>query len=184
MPDNLRMQIYRNQNQKETEELVAIWQANNRYEWTDLTFEIIEEILRSRLDTLPPQNEPIYKLVKYEPEEVFENADMEAFLKAEDAPIFYDPRQVLRFEKWLNRVAIVAVVATGVVTLLGMPEIHQTIASIFPQNVIWRAGVWFIIVWLMSFLVGIQCLLLYFSLRSLSVILKILMEMEYNSRKA
>ncbi len=59
MSDDLHRQLYRNFNQKPTDELVEIWQINNRAEWSELTFDVIQEILLERLVELPPQNEPI-----------------------------------------------------------------------------------------------------------------------------
>jgi hypothetical protein len=59
MSDDFRKQLYRNLNQKETDELIEIWQANNHIEWTEMTFDLIREILRERLSELPPQNKPI-----------------------------------------------------------------------------------------------------------------------------
>lgn len=54
MSEDRHAQQYRTFNQKETDELVEIWQTNNRYEWADLTFDVIREILQERLGELPP----------------------------------------------------------------------------------------------------------------------------------
>jgi len=59
MSDNNRKQIYENFNQKSTNELIEIWQTNNRVDSNDMTFDVIREILLERLATIPPQNEPI-----------------------------------------------------------------------------------------------------------------------------
>ena len=63
--EELRKYIYNNLNQKKTDELVEIWQKNDRIEWTDEAFAVIQEILLDRLGELPPQAEPI--LHKQEP---------------------------------------------------------------------------------------------------------------------
>jgi hypothetical protein len=55
MNDDLRTQIYNSMNLKETDELVEIWQQQNSKEWSDLAFDVVEEILRDRLGELPPQ---------------------------------------------------------------------------------------------------------------------------------
>jgi hypothetical protein len=55
MNDDFRSQIYNNMSLKDTEELVSIWQRHNSKEWTDLAFEVVEEILRNRLGELPAQ---------------------------------------------------------------------------------------------------------------------------------
>ena len=61
MSDNFRKQVYRNLRYMETDELVEIWQTNDRLEWTDTAFDVIREILQERLEELPPQNEPVYE---------------------------------------------------------------------------------------------------------------------------
>jgi len=66
MRDDFRKQLYRNLNQKSDQELAAIWRTNNRVEWSELTFDVIQEILQERLNDLPPQNEPITELTKEE----------------------------------------------------------------------------------------------------------------------
>ena len=40
--------------EKETEELLEIWQDHNIDEWDTVVFEILEEILQIRLGFLPP----------------------------------------------------------------------------------------------------------------------------------
>jgi hypothetical protein len=59
MSDDYRKQLYKNFNQKTTDELIEIWQTNNRAEWAETTFDIIREIFQERLGELPSQNEPI-----------------------------------------------------------------------------------------------------------------------------
>ncbi len=61
MSEDRHTQLYRTFNQKDTDELIEIWQANERYEWADLTFDVIGEILQERLGELPPQDEPVYE---------------------------------------------------------------------------------------------------------------------------
>lgn len=59
MSDHFREQLYRDLNQKTTEELTEIWQVNNRAELSDTAFDVIKTILQERLVELPPQKEPI-----------------------------------------------------------------------------------------------------------------------------
>jgi len=56
MTDQLREQIRHNLNQKETDELVRMWQKNDRNEWSDMAFEVIHDILKDRHAEIPPQN--------------------------------------------------------------------------------------------------------------------------------
>ncbi len=60
MSDDLRDQIYNNMNMRDTDELLDIWQTNNRYEWTDTAFDVIRQILQQRIGQLPEQDEPVY----------------------------------------------------------------------------------------------------------------------------
>jgi hypothetical protein len=55
MNDDLRSQIHNSMSLKETSELINIWQRHNLNEWSDLAFEVVENILRERLGELPPQ---------------------------------------------------------------------------------------------------------------------------------
>jgi hypothetical protein len=53
--NSLRQQIYKSMNEKDTRELSEIWKANDRNEWSDQTFDIIEEILQNREVEIPEQ---------------------------------------------------------------------------------------------------------------------------------
>jgi hypothetical protein len=72
-------QIYNNLKLKETDELVTIWETNNRAEWTDIAFDVIQEILLHRLDTLPKQDEPTYEIIEADSNEEtdFENEQVD-----------------------------------------------------------------------------------------------------------
>jgi hypothetical protein len=69
MNDDLRNQVFETLNQKETDELVEIWKKNDRVEWSDLAFDVIQEILQNRFGEIPKQNEPILEYVEQEIEE-------------------------------------------------------------------------------------------------------------------
>lgn len=53
--DLLRQQIYKSMDMKDTQELSEIWKANDRGQWSDQTFEVIEEILQNRNAEIPEQ---------------------------------------------------------------------------------------------------------------------------------
>jgi len=59
MTEELRQQIYTRLSQKETAELVEMWQTNDRATWTEMAFDVIREILQERLVELPPQGKPV-----------------------------------------------------------------------------------------------------------------------------
>ena len=48
MTNELHKQIYNELNLRETNDLLEIWQTNNRAEWSDIAFEIIKQILTER----------------------------------------------------------------------------------------------------------------------------------------
>jgi uncharacterized membrane protein YhaH (DUF805 family) len=70
MSDYIRDEIFKTQNQKETSELLEIWKTNNRLEWSDITFDVIQEILKARGVEIPPQNEPILSVPKPVPPDI------------------------------------------------------------------------------------------------------------------
>jgi len=61
MSEELRDQIYSSMNMKDTDELIEIWETNNRYEWTDTAFDVVHQILLNRIDELPEQNDPVFE---------------------------------------------------------------------------------------------------------------------------
>ncbi len=61
MDDDLHHQIRTSLVQMPTEDLLSIWCGNDRYEWSDTTFEIIREILLERHIELPLQGSPAYQ---------------------------------------------------------------------------------------------------------------------------
>ncbi len=58
-PDNdaYKSQIYFRMDEKDTNELLDIWEENNRAAWTDEAFEAIKAILMKRLGSVPEQEE-------------------------------------------------------------------------------------------------------------------------------
>jgi uncharacterized membrane protein YhaH (DUF805 family) len=76
MDNDLRTQIYRNFDQKDTDELIEIWQTNNQIEWTEMTFDVIREILQKRLPKLPPQDIPITKASELNKKDSIEDTSM------------------------------------------------------------------------------------------------------------
>ena len=172
MSNELRKQIYSNFNLKETDELVEIWQKNDRVEWSEDAFSIIQEILQERLGELPSQNEPI-----------LEYTDDSEGEDDENLPEFYKPREVLRLEKCLNWAAIASIVASIISSLLGLKQMQQIVLSYFIVNGSgWDLVSWLIATVIFIFVVGLQSIIIYFPLKALGTILKILMEIEFNSR--
>ncbi len=186
MSDDFKRQIRDSFEQKETEELLALWQANNRAEWSALSFEVIAEILQDRLGEIPAQGEPCYELTKIEekePEVDLRDEDDPAsplypFLCVENAPVLYRPKDVLRLERGLNCVAIAAAALSLIqwVVLFVGAIIHSHM-ELLP---------WLKMNGLSSLLglglVIVSAAITFVTLRALAVILKMLMQMEFRSR--
>ena len=88
--DRLREHVRRQMREKETAELIAIWQENDREAWTDDAFEAVREVLLERLGELPEQGLP-------------ENED---FLPEDDAEIEYPPdKKLIWIADWSARLS-------------------------------------------------------------------------------
>ena len=59
MNNNLRTEIRSRMTPKDTDELLEIWRTNNRFDWSDDAFDVIEQILKERGVEIPEQNKPI-----------------------------------------------------------------------------------------------------------------------------
>ena len=81
MNDNLRAQIRANLDQKETAELVEIWQKHNLNEWTELTFDIVQEILQERQVVLPQQGVPSTQKFDSEIDKITDLGELEQKIK-------------------------------------------------------------------------------------------------------
>lgn len=184
MSSDFRKQVYNNLNLKDTDELVEIWKRNDHVEWTETTFSVIQEILQERLDELPPQGEPIIEYVDDDDNDVDESEDKTDFdfiIDGADLPEFYNPYEVLRLETWLHHAAIVAIIASIIYNLLGLQQMQRTVLGFFNNNEM-NFVAWLIAIVIYVFAAGLQCILIYFPLKALGSILRILMEMEFNSR--
>jgi tetratricopeptide (TPR) repeat protein len=51
--DSLKQQIYASMDMKDTHELLAIWETNDRESWSDETFEAIQAVLQNRRVEIP-----------------------------------------------------------------------------------------------------------------------------------
>lgn len=183
MSNDLRKQVYNSFNLKETDELLEIWQTNDHVQWSEDAFNVIQEILQQRLGEFPPQNEPILEyLDDNEDEDTDKETDFEFLIDDENPPEFYNPHKVLRLEKWLYKAAIASIVASVISSLIALPQLQQIVLSYFMNNTEWNFVAWMITIVTFVFAVGLQSIIIYFPLKALGSILKILMEMEFNSR--
>jgi hypothetical protein len=172
MTDSLRNQVYNNLNQKSTDELLAIWVQNNREEWSELAFALIQSILEERGKAIPEQkqenrqNDPIQT-----PRELDDN---------DDAPVFYNPQQVLKITEWLEWTAIASLVF---ISLQGIIESWPVVSMWFSMPGIAHANAIGAGMALVMLVVTIfSAIMTYLTLRAIAYILKVLMEFEFNSR--
>jgi hypothetical protein len=178
MNDNLYRQIFNNLNLKETEELVDIWITNDRFEWSDLAFEAVKAILAERLETVPPQNEPLFehKVTKEKGTGLLQN-EQDAF------PRLYDPMEVIRLNRMINLSASAVVAASILTGMLNLPNLQQIFLSFFiNNNQTALLFSWVSAAMLSIITITLECFISYFAIKSLASILAILMEMEFNSR--
>ena len=185
MSNHLKEQIYKNMNLKETDELLEIWQKNDRMEWSNTAFEVIKEILMERLGEIPRQDKPIFE---YDGEEDIDDdtysfTDLELkIIDDENPPEFYDPFETLKISNWIEKAALASVVIAAVGGFTQLPKTQSIIMTYFYGNP--SLGLLATIIAIVIIVVGIlfQIVIMYFPLRALSLILKILMQMEFNSR--
>jgi hypothetical protein len=174
-------------NTKDSDELLDIWQENDRVEWSDTAFDVIKEILIERLGEVPPQNEPIFEYVyvddKVKDSETYGfSEETLAIVDDENPPDFYDPFEVLRVSKWIDWSAKAMAIVITLQNLLRFSDFKGFVASYFaryPNNLV----VYLITLIVLAINTAIGVVITYWLLSSLSRVLRILMQMEFNSRK-
>jgi hypothetical protein len=186
MNTSLRSQIYSRMNLKDTDELIQIWQLNDRREWSDEAFEIVKEILVERGAPVPEQNEPIFAasdLPEPTSDDGLEEWEARA-LDDENQPEFYDTLEVITLKENINKAAKAVVVIYLLINLTEFQWYVSVVQSYFFGNYEFRPLIYLIAVLLVCLNAAISIAVVYFPLKALAHILRILMEMEFRSRKA
>ena len=169
---------------KETEELLEIWRANNRFEWSDAALDIVKEILTERGIELPAQHEPMYERPEDEIDEEHDFSEGELrIIGDENPPDFYDPFDVVLITKQIDRIAKWMIVFTILYNAINYQRIMGMVQPIFIRNLD-SVFVHVFAVLLLAINTAIGIVLSYFPLKALAHVLRILMEMEFRSRKA
>lgn len=180
---SLREQIHDRMNLKETEELLEIWQNNHRFEWSDDAFDVINEILKERGVDIPEQNEQIYERKEEEKLEDYDFSDEELrIIDDENPPDFYNPFDVLLTTKRIDWMANAMVLFTILYNIFNFPSTMQIVQPYFirnPNSVL----VYIFTTLVIALNAAIGIIVVYFPLKALAHILRILMEMEFRSRK-
>jgi hypothetical protein len=158
--------------------------SNDREEWSENAFEIIREILVKRGADIPEQNEfiPDKKDENDTPRNVEEFTEMELkIIDDENPPAFYDPFEVLKISNWMElsaKVMVGFVILYNLVTYSSTNALIKVWFSVNPNPFLETA----ITLLLVALNTAIGAGISYFALITLSRVLKILMEMEFNSR--
>jgi hypothetical protein len=176
--EEFRKQLYNNLNMRETEELTAIYEYNDHYEWDDLTFEVIKEILQKRLNEVPTQGKPVYEENKTDEYE-YDEEDIVGV----NAPVFYKPKETLWVVAWLNRAAIASLIISFLLNINNLAQTERVVlGTVFGGHLEWEYLAWVFAFINLLLTVGWTFVTVYIPLKALEFILKILMETEFNSR--
>ena len=186
--EKLRQQIYSNLNLKETEELLDIWQTNNRGAWSDEAFEVIQDVLKERGVEIPQQDEPVYEVEEETTDEEPPDEDgleeWEAkILDDESQPEFYDTLEVITLKDNIDKVAKAVIVVYALQSITIFQWVSQLVASYFPDRQLFMPLTYLISIVYVVLSAAISIAIVYFPLKALVQILRILMEMEFRSRK-
>ncbi|HLO32916.1 MAG TPA: hypothetical protein VK249_27475 [Anaerolineales bacterium] len=185
MSNDLRDQIYNELNLRETEDLLEIWQTNDHEEWSETAFEVIKGILIERLGEVPPQELPGDE---QEEEEILEDDGLEKWeaqlLDDKSQPEFYDTLEVITLKDSINKTAKAVIVVYALANLINI----QGYVSLAESYFVGHEGLFTPLIYFLAFIfvslnAAVSIAIVYFPLKALTYILRILMEMEFNSRK-
>lgn len=165
--ETLRNTVYRNMNTKETDELLEIWVGNRRYEWSDIAFDVIRQILEERGMALPPQDE-----AKTSPAIEIDPDDQPVAIADENndnQPVFYNPQSLLFYANAASKAAWI---------ILGINVVF-TLWKYFSYLVAFKENPFTFLSILLTLTTHV---LEFFLLQGVSLGLRVLMEFEFNSR--
>jgi hypothetical protein len=193
MNKDFRQRIYNNMSLKETDDLLRIWFENNRDDWSDIAFEIIEEILIERLGKIPSiEDSTIQTLLQSNQEKEDTAAEeldnltlaMDQIKETGHITVFYDPNEVIQIKRFINKGLIYVIGALILFSLIKAPEMFNIIHSFFSHDPKWILLAITLTFFMFVLCVTFECFIYYIGFKSLSSILGILMEMEFSSRKS
>ncbi|HUI89456.1 MAG TPA: hypothetical protein VLX61_12105 [Anaerolineales bacterium] len=114
---------------------------------------------------------------------------MEAVLSKEefkraDAAVFYKPKNALKLAYWLDKAALISIGVSIAVGLTAFPNTWNIASQYFHGTQGFNLVIAIIASFIILIGIGLQILTTYFPLKALAYILRVLMEMEFNSRKS
>jgi ABC-type multidrug transport system fused ATPase/permease subunit len=104
-PESLRSIIYKNMQEKDTDELIVIRRMHTEQGWSDEALEVVEQILAERLGALPPADE--------------EGADLEEELN-EDVKTEFNAAFYRRLARWASILSWVSLAISAFIVVLGL----------------------------------------------------------------
>ena len=181
MNDELRTQIRNNLKLKDIYELLNMWKTNNRAEWSDITFEVLREILEERIGEVPPQDDPIFESKNNIVEDNGREEWELRLLNDENQPGLYNTQDVLKLRANINKVASATVILYILLGVLNFSFVRMLFQGVvLPTSEIIKSLPDILFTMLN---VGFRIAITYFPLKALTHLLRILMEMEFQSRK-
>ena len=183
MSSDLRKQIYSELELKESDDLLTIWQDNDRTQWSDEAFGVIQAILKARGVALPQQGEPVYEDDEEDWQEAELSAEELAILNDENPPAFYEPFEVLRVVKrleWMVGATIALIVTHNVLNFPTSLDSAQRYLLGFND----RTMIFVLTALMIAAKIVLSIFVVYVPIKVLTNILRILMEMEFRSRQA
>jgi hypothetical protein len=112
-------QIRRKLEERDTEDLITIWQKNDRDEWTPEAFVAIREILISRTGKIPEQTGRL-------PTDQQTAANEEI---SEEADTYYDKQNMLRIASYAKNLAVLVAILFGLILIWGVISLFLAVFS-------------------------------------------------------
>jgi len=170
--------IYEHLSLKDTGELLGYWQKHDEDEWTAAAFAVMEKILIERLGELPSKDEIDELIVEMEEPEEDSNpyTELKTLINDND-PVFYEPNKVTLLIKWIFR-------ALKIVIILYIIQFIFNNIRLFSMVVDQDYGIMSVLFDLILNFVGLllAILVIFIQYKALGYVLKMLKEMEINSR--
>jgi len=191
MNTDFRGQIYNELNLRETEDLLEIWYTNDHEEWSDAAFAVIQKILIERLGEIPPQEEIVDEDTENAEEDI-EQAKIDddglkgweaKLLDNDNQPDYYDVLDVLELRDNINKTAKAVIVIYTLTIFTTFPWLSSIVVSFFQYRLEFLLPIYLITFVVLCLGTAVTIAAVYFPLKALVSILRILMEMEFNSRK-
>jgi hypothetical protein len=170
--------IYSNLNLLTTEEIEENWLKHNENEWTPIAFNVMEKILLERMGELPkkedsPSDSSVMKNLQ-EKESIVEELQI---LARDNDPVFYDPNKVTLLVKWIFRSMNILII----LYVLQFLTDFKYFQDLFSGGASWIDILISIGTSILALLLSI--IITFIEYKAMGYVLKILREMEINSRK-